>query len=99
MKDTKLSLENNGSFSLNLFNFESDKDDDLIATAPINVGICSSDIPRAFNKKAYFYPLVLGHEFSVKVKEDKKGELKNGQRCGVFPLIPCFKCSACREKK
>ena len=99
MKDTKLSLENNGYLTLNTYDFEEDLNDDLIVTNPINVGVCSSDIPRAFNNKSYFYPLVLGHEFSVLINEDKKGKFNYGQRCGVFPLIPCFKCSSCAEKK
>ena len=26
-------------------------------------GICGSDLPRVFSGKAYYYPIVLGHEF------------------------------------
>ena len=28
------------------------------------VGVCASDVPRAFNNGAYNYPLVMGHEIS-----------------------------------
>ena len=27
-------------------------------------GICGSDVPRVFAGKSYYYPIVLGHEFS-----------------------------------
>jgi len=51
-------------------------------------GICSSDIPRVYTTGAYHYPIILGHEFS--------GVTADGRRAGVFPLIPCHTCSACR---
>ena len=50
-------------------------------------GVCGSDIPRGFFGKAYHYPLVMGHEFSGIVSEDK-GEFKKGDRVAIFPLIP-----------
>lgn len=50
-------------------------------------GLCGSDIPQAFHGKAYHYPLVMGHEFSGIVAEDK-GEFKKGDRVAIFPLIP-----------
>ena len=34
---------------------------------------CGSDIPRGFGGKAYFYPLVMGHEFSGIVEEPVEG--------------------------
>lgn len=52
-------------------------------------GICGSDIPRGFGGKAYFYPLVMGHEFSGIVEEPVVGgRFKKGDRVAVFPLIP-----------
>jgi L-iditol 2-dehydrogenase len=65
-----------------------------------NVGVCSSDIPRAFNYGAYNYPLVMGHEISAEIIEpsSKKSKLKKGDRVTIFPLLPCFKCSACKKK-
>lgn len=52
-------------------------------------GICGSDIPRGFGGKAYFYPLVMGHEFSGIIEEPvPKGRFKQGDRVAVFPLIP-----------
>ena len=60
-------------------------------------GICGSDIGRAFNKKAYYYPLIMGHEFSGVIEEAFKGaKYKKGDRVTAFPLIPCMKCRACR---
>ncbi|XOV90939.1 MAG: galactitol-1-phosphate 5-dehydrogenase [Bacteroidota bacterium] len=55
-------------------------------------GICGSDIPRGFGGKAYHYPLVMGHEFSGIVAENKEGsQFKEGDRVAVFPLIPTNK--------
>lgn len=52
-------------------------------------GICGSDIPRGFHGGAYHYPLVMGHEFSGVVAEDRIGsKYKKGDRVAVFPLIP-----------
>ena len=52
-------------------------------------GVCGSDIPRGFGGKAYFYPLVMGHEFSGIVDEDREGSrFKKGDRVVIFPLMP-----------
>jgi L-iditol 2-dehydrogenase len=52
-------------------------------------GICGSDIPRGFQNGAYHYPLVMGHEFSAFIAEDKPGSpFRPGDRVAVFPLIP-----------
>lgn len=60
-------------------------------------GICGSDIPRIFKTGMYHFPAIPGHEFSGKVLEvsDKKDRGWIGRRVGVFPLIPCMKCSSC----
>ena len=53
------------------------------------VGVCGSDIPRAFEDGAYHYPLVLGHEFSAVVREPAPGgAFRSGDPVAVFPLIP-----------
>ncbi|MGN0314238.1 MAG: galactitol-1-phosphate 5-dehydrogenase [Fusicatenibacter sp.] len=63
-------------------------------------GICSSDIPRIFETGTYHFPTIPGHEFSGVVVEtaDPNQQELVGKRVGVFPLIPCRTCSACREK-
>ncbi|CAN0170251.1 unnamed protein product, partial [Chrysoparadoxa australica] len=54
--------------------------------------ICGSDIPRGIAGKAYHYPLVMGHEFSGIVAENKQASsFKEGDRVAVFPLIPTNK--------
>jgi L-iditol 2-dehydrogenase len=60
-------------------------------------GICSSDIPRIFTKGTYHFPTIPGHEFSGIVESvgSKEDEKLVGKHVGVFPLIPCFKCSQC----
>ena len=30
-------------------------------------GICGSDVPRVFQSGAFYYPIILGHEFSGEV--------------------------------
>lgn len=99
MSFKKLALINNGDFKLKNLILKNSNDPDLILVKPLFVGVCSSDIPRAFEKKAYFYPLILGHEFSVEIIEDKRNYFKKGERCSVFPLLPCFKCCNCKKKK
>ena len=92
-----LSLEKNGElmFKENILNFKPISNG-KVRVQPLNVGVCSSDIPRCFDKKAYSYPLVIGHEFMVKVLDDPSNKFKVGQRLAVFPLKPCFKCNACK---
>lgn len=52
-------------------------------------GVCGSDVPRAYHGKAYFYPLVMGHEFCGFVQEPPPGsEFSAGDRVVVFPLMP-----------
>jgi L-iditol 2-dehydrogenase len=62
-----------------------------------NAGICSSDISRVYGSGAYYYPIILGHEFSGIVKDVYNDSDKHwiGKNVGVFPLIPCFKCESC----
>ena len=62
-------------------------------------GICSSDIPRIFEKGTYHFPTVPGHEFSGRVEKvaDESDTQWVGKRVGVFPLIPCKKCASCEK--
>ena len=64
-------------------------------------GICGSDIPRIFKTGAHAHPLIPGHEFSGVV--EKAGAFVcskwEGKRVGVFPLIPCRECAACRKRQ
>lgn len=60
-------------------------------------GICGSDIPRVFAGGAYYYPIILGHEFSGIVEEVGDGvtTIKKGERVAGVPLVPCMKCDDC----
>ncbi len=85
-----LVLEENGKLKV--------KHDWSIADAPTEdsvlvkieaCGVCGSDIPRGFQNGAYHYPLVMGHEFSGVVAENREGSsFREGDRVAVFPLIP-----------
>lgn len=64
-------------------------------------GICGSDIPRIYETGAHKMPLIIGHEFSgvvADVASDTDKELV-GKKVGVFPLIPCRCCNACKKKQ
>jgi L-iditol 2-dehydrogenase len=56
------------------------------------VGICQSDISRVFNQSAYYYPIILGHEFSGYVENSKK------TKATVYPIIPCGVCDECKKE-
>ncbi len=75
--------------------------DSEVLVAVQATGICGSDIPRIFKTGAHTHPLIPGHEFSGVA--EKAGALADpeweGKRVGVFPLIPCRKCAACRKKR
>lgn len=63
-------------------------------------GVCGSDIPRVYRDGAHNMPLIIGHEFSGIVEdvfEASEGERAQwlGKRVGIYPLIPCGKCSSC----
>ncbi len=59
-------------------------------------GICGSDIPRVFMNKSYYYPIVLGHEFSG-IIEDSYDKSKISKKVCIFPIRPCFKCENCKN--
>lgn len=64
-------------------------------------GICGSDIPRIYKDGAHNMPLIPGHEFSGEVVKAGKNADSAwiGKRVGIFPLIPCKKCSQCEKKR
>lgn len=62
-------------------------------------GICGSDIPRIYQDGAHRMPLIPGHEFAGDVVETGKWADKEWihKRVGIYPLIPCHSCIACRN--
>lgn len=62
-------------------------------------GICSSDVPRIFEKGTYHFPTVPGHEFCGIVENVYDSGDSNwvGKRVGVYPLIPCKSCDSCAK--
>lgn len=64
-------------------------------------GICSSDFDRIFGKSAYYYPIILGHEFSGEIVDinSENSSFKIGDVVTIFPLLPCFNCNACKQKR
>lgn len=74
---------------------------DEVLVAVKAVGICGSDIPRIFSTGTYSFPLIPGHEFAGQVVKLGSGadQKWQGQRVGVFPLIPCYDCPPCQAEK
>lgn len=62
-----------------------------------SVGICGSDIPRVFQSGSFFYPIILGHEFSGEVVEvaDDVTSIQVGDCVVGAALVPCMKCDDC----
>lgn len=62
-------------------------------------GICGSDIPRALNNGAHFYPIILGHEFSgyIMDKADDVSRVEIGDHVAAVPLVPCMECEDCQQ--
>lgn len=64
-------------------------------------GICSSDEARVLKTGTYHFPTVPGHEFAgqiVKLGKNVKPELLD-KKAAVFPLLPCNKCTACKNEE
>lgn len=60
-------------------------------------GVCGSDIGRIFAGAAYYYPIVVGHEFAGQI-EDCDDRALIGKRVCVFPLLPCKECEFCKKQ-
>ncbi|MBO4909817.1 MAG: galactitol-1-phosphate 5-dehydrogenase [Lachnospiraceae bacterium] len=75
-------------------------EDECVIVKVRAAGVCGSDIPRIYKTGAYHHPLIPGHEFSGEVVSSGSESLKSfiGKRVGIFPLIPCGKCSSCKKK-
>lgn len=60
-------------------------------------GICGSDIPRVLENAAFFYPIVLGHEFAGDIAEVGEGvtSVQVGDTVTGAALLPCMKCEDC----
>ena len=62
-------------------------------------GICGSELPKALEDHSYFYPIILGHEFSGQVIEvGSSGDASLlGQHVAAIPLLPCGNCDTCKK--
>ena len=72
--------------------------DDEVLVKIKSAGVCGSDIGRIFSGASYYYPIVLGHEFSG-IIEDANDKSLIGKRVCVFPLLPCKKCEFCQKQQ
>ena len=95
-----LILEKNGCLNYRQTSDPRVKEDECLIHVR-SAGICHSDLFRAFESGAYHYPLIMGHEFcgTIEQKGGDAGNFEIGQHVTVFPLIPCFQCEACKQKK
>ncbi len=62
-------------------------------------GICGSDVPRVLGDTAWFYPIVLGHEFCGQVVEVGANvtDLQVGDYVSCAALVPCYNCEDCQK--
>ena len=60
-------------------------------------GICGSDVPRVLADAAFFYPIILGHEFAGDIVETGEGvaSVQAGDTVVGAVLLPCMKCEDC----
>ncbi|MFC1546268.1 galactitol-1-phosphate 5-dehydrogenase [bacterium] len=95
-----LILQNNTNLVYKNFSDPVMQEDECLISVK-NAGICNSDIYRAYNNGAYFYPLIMGHEFSGEVIETGSlvTNFKKGGRIIAFPLLPCHKCAFCQKQE
>ncbi|MCR5108587.1 MAG: galactitol-1-phosphate 5-dehydrogenase [Lachnospiraceae bacterium] len=93
-------LSDIGDFTLKKVNDPKPENNEVIVRVK-NCGICGSDIPRAYKDGAHNMPLITGHEFAGSVVEcgSRVSEKWMGKKVGVFPLIPCMKCTSCANKQ
>lgn len=94
-----LVLESNGNLRYKDIHDPEAKADECLLRVK-TAGICNSDIFRAYNNGAYFYPLIMGHEFSGVIEETGTGmqHIKRGDRVAIYPLIPCKSCEYCKRE-
>lgn len=70
-----------------------------VLVRPRFCGICGSDL-HAWNHGIYAQGVILGHEFSAEViGTGTVSEWTEGDRVVAHSIIPCKKCSFCREGK
>ena len=73
-------------------------DEDVLVQV-MAVGVCGSDIPRILTQGAYRPRLTMGHEISGVISKigTRVNQWRVGQKVVAAPLIPCFRCHACKE--
>jgi len=77
-----------------------------VIVRPEAVGICGSDFHLfsgdvgALSGARDFYPRIQGHEVSAVVEDaGDAGNVKEGDRVAIWPLLPCGRCYPCRNKR
>lgn len=92
----KLVIQENKKFAVEDSNAPTPASDEVLFRVKA-CGICGSDVSRVFGGTSYFYPIVLGHEFSGIVEDCADRELI-GKRACVFPILPCGSCEFCAKE-
>jgi threonine dehydrogenase-like Zn-dependent dehydrogenase len=77
-----------------------------VIVRPEAVGICGSDFHLfsgdlgALSGARDFYPRIQGHEVSAVVEDaGDAGNVQEGDRVAIWPLLPCGRCYPCRNKR
>ncbi len=95
MENRKISILKDGESKIESCEFPTRHKGEAIVQVKA-CGICGSDIPRIFQNRAYYYPIVIGHEFSGVVIDSENRKL-NGTRVSIFPILPCGECEFCKK--
>lgn len=93
----KLTVFENGNLAVEVAEIPAVQDGEVLLKVKA-CGICGSDVPRVFNGKSYYYPIVLGHEYSGIVEQSCGGKW-DGKRVCVFPILPCKQCEYCKKEQ
>jgi len=79
------------------------KSEDEIILKVLSCSVCSYDV-RTFRNGSFKVtpPVILGHEICAETLSDYRGKnftIKSNSRVSIYPIVPCFECWFCENRK
>ena len=79
------------------------KSQDEIILRILSCSVCSYDV-RTFRNGSFKVtpPVILGHEICAETLSDYRGKnftIKSNSRVSIYPIVPCFECWFCKNRK
>ena len=79
------------------------KSQDEIILKILSCSVCSYDV-RTFRNGSFKVtpPVILGHEICAETLSDYRGKnftIKSNSRVSIYPIVPCFECWFCKNRK